>query len=302
MRRRALAYKKAISTPTIYDDAVGAYSLRKFFSWSNAVLKIRRSSDNATAYVFFDGASSQDTISTSSYISTSSNTTPSATTLSTWLSTDNAFVEEHFFQTPDDTINTDFIVKQTTTTKQPQFATSGAINTYNSNIEYTFDGTNDVLTNILGLPELDYDQEFTVLSVSRHNVDAGRGTLFNTGVVSGAYFAIFNDRRTNKDQILLTGGSLKAATLLAQQNSATQRLQTSIHNSTNIISYFNGTIQQTTAHSSEAYSNIRCTIGEWGTGKIYLNGSAQELIFFPSDKTSDLSELHSDINSYYSIY
>lgn len=291
------------STPAgVYDDAVGAYSLRKFFSWSNAVLKIRRSSDNATAYVFFNGVSSQDTITTSSYISTSSNNTPSTTTLNTWLSTDNAFVEEWFFQTPDDTIDTNLVIKQTTTTAQPKFATSGAIETVNGTIEMVWDGTNDVLTNISGNSYLDYDQEFTIFTVSRQANSLGRGAVFNTGVVSSSYFLINNDRGTAITHTQLTNGTLYHAKLSSQVNSGNQRLLASIHNNTNLISYYNGTLQNTTAHFSEAYSNIRCTIGNWATGSLWLNGSVQELIVFPSDKTSDLSTVHSDINTYYTIY
>jgi uncharacterized UPF0146 family protein len=63
------SYRFAVATPaTIYAGATAIYSLRKFFGWDKAVLQIRRSNDNALAYVFIDGASSQDEISLNSYV------------------------------------------------------------------------------------------------------------------------------------------------------------------------------------------------------------------------------------------
>ena len=39
---------------SIYDDATVIYSLRNYFEWTYAILKIRRSSDDAVKFVFFD--------------------------------------------------------------------------------------------------------------------------------------------------------------------------------------------------------------------------------------------------------
>ena len=54
-----------------------------------------------------------------------------------------------------------------------------------------------------------------------------------------------------------------------------------------------------TLDSSE---NDRLTLGYRSSTVNVLDGTIQEIIIFPTDKTTDLPDLHTDINSYYSIY
>ena len=122
------------SASLLYDGVSAMYTLRRpsmSTLWTNAVVKIRRTSDNQTAFLFIDGSSIDDTISLSSLISTSSNTTPSATTLSTWVGSSNAFIEEWLGITPNNTIDNNKTAIQTTTTSQPQLISSGVIITKN---------------------------------------------------------------------------------------------------------------------------------------------------------------------------
>jgi len=43
-------------------------------------------------------------------------------------------------------------------------------------------------------------------------------------------------------------------------------------------------------------------IGTQLTNSVNLEGTIQEITIFPSDKTTDLTELHTDINDYYFVY
>ena len=300
--------RKAASGATpIYNDVSVMYTLRRpsmTTLWTNAVLKIRRSSDNATAFVFFDGSAIDDTITLSSLISTASNTTPDATTLTTWVGANDAFVEQWIGITANNTIDANKTAIQATTASQPKIVTTGAINTKNGKPKFVFDGGNDFLKTTSAVSELASTNNFTVLSVSHHDVTAGRGIIFTTSDVDTSYYFLTNDRRTNKQHTVISNDpTVYQATLLAQQNSSNQKLLTTIHNATNIISYYNSTIQQTTAHSGLSYTNTTLKIGAWGlSNNVLLNGSAQEITIFPSDKTTDLTTLDADINTYYSIY
>ena len=195
------------TSPAVFDwsDVTVLWSLRKAFSWSNAVLKVRRSSDNATAYVFIDGAVAYGEITLNSYISTSSDTTPSTTTLGTWAGSDDVFVETWYGMTYNDIIDTNKKPTQATTTAQPKFMTAGVINTENSKPTIDFDG-GDYLrqngTNILSevAPNA---SAFSMFSVSRNDTASNFAAVFCTHWGSGNRQVIANDTRT-------TGGLYRA--------------------------------------------------------------------------------------------
>lgn len=279
-----------------------AYSLRKFFGWSNAVLKIRRSSDNATAYLFFDGASSSDLITTSSYISTTSNTTPDTTTFGTWISTNDGFVEEWIAQTPKDIIDNDLITIQTTTSEQPKIVSAGVIVTDNSLPALDFDGTDQLLsTSGKFIPGLDPGENFTVLTVSSSDINIG--SVFCNSDSSNFRFVIFNDKRVNKrNGFIQTASGTFAADNIAQHNTADVKLLSNIVDDAYLIeSYHNGTVQTNDTYSG-SFNNDRIRIGVQHGGNTKINGRIQEIWIFLSDESSNMTTHHSDINTYYSIY
>ena len=65
-------------------------------------------------------------------------------------------------------------------------------------------------------------------------------------------------------------------------------------------SYYNGDLQTFNTWSG-TYANTVFRIGAQISINHPLNGTIQSLIVFPSDKTSDLTALHADIDTYYSI-
>lgn len=291
----------------LYDGVTVSYTLRRpdmTNLWTNAVLKLRRSSDNATAFVFFDGSDANDTITTSSLISTSSDTTPGATTLGTWVGANDAFVETWYGITDDNTIDTNKKANQTTTSAQPQFISSGSLITKNGKIELDFIDDARFLQTPSSISALTYSLDYTVFTVSHHDTSASQGCILSTSLSTTDYMGIFNDRRTQKRiGILLSGGTFVFANYLAQQDTSNQKLLTIIHNGVNLVSYYNGTIQETTAHSSLAYLNTAFLIGRWASNTTTgIENGIQEIVIFPTANTTKLSDRHSDINSYYSIY
>ncbi len=133
-----------LDTGTIWDLINGMYSVFRpdmTTLWTNAVFKLRRTSDNAVCFVFFDNHSSpaaEDTITTSSLISTTSNTTPDATTLTSWVGGNHAYIEEQLCITPDNTIDNNKTKVQTTTSSQPRLVKNGALEVKNSTVNVNY--------------------------------------------------------------------------------------------------------------------------------------------------------------------
>lgn len=129
MGRKKNSYRYGGVSLTL-DDAFGGYSCYELFTagWSKSVMWVRRSSDSATAYVFFD---SNGTITVDSLISLTSQTTPDTPSvkLSTWASTDEIFVNELYMQFPDDSaIDSNYTLKQNNSLYQPTIMNGGTVN------------------------------------------------------------------------------------------------------------------------------------------------------------------------------
>ena len=286
----------------IFAAATVIYSVRKFFNWSNAVMKVTRSSDSAEAFLFFDGASANDEISMTSYISTTSETVPDTTTLSTWGSTDSIDVVEWIGQTPNDTINAAY-KSIGTIGGEPRIATSGALLTVGS--KPCVDSlTNRTMAVASGISVLDVNNAFTILTVSNNDIAAANGVIINTSDLVNDRVSIFNDSRTNKQALLIqnSGATNYFASLSAQQNSTSQKLITgTVDGSKLMTAWFNGTSQLTDTYTG-TYTNDELRMFDGQSGTNFLNGTIQEIIIFPTDKTADLTALHADINAYYTIY
>tara|TARA_R110000803_G_scaffold76454_1_gene141055 strand:+ start:6005 stop:7639 length:1635 start_codon:yes stop_codon:yes gene_type:complete len=294
----------------LYNDVSAMYTLRRPSTsvlWTNAVLKLRRSSDNQTAFIFIDGNSINDTISLSSFVSTTSNTTPGANQLSSWVGANDAFVEEWIGITPNNIIDGNKTATQTTISSQPQFISSGVIITKNG--EPTIDFLSDL--RYLQAPvntDLNNGNNFTLLTVSNNNViTTGVGTILQTTQETTGdnnRVLLFNDNRTNKKSFrIITPSGNAEIDLLLQQNSTNQKVLSLTVNGLSKLgtSYFNSNLQ-TSDNWGSLYINDGVTIGTGSSGTNFINGTIQEITIFPSDKTADLTELNTDINDYYSIY
>ena len=299
-----ILYYESTTPSGIYDNASVVYSLRRpdmATVWTNAVLKIRRTSDDATAFVFFDGSAVDDTITLSSLISTTSNTTPDATTLGTWVGASNAYVEQWIGITQDNSVDGNKVASQTTIGAQPQFISVGAILEKNGKPTLTFDG-NDSLV-VIANSDLDYGNTFTILSVN-YNTSATWKGIISTSNTATLRLIMFNDNGATKRILRIIADAQYNALYLVQQNTTNQKLLTGVFDPTNMTAYYNATIQNTTVWSGSTfpYNNDNLVIGQQSTGSGVLVGGVQEIIIMPSDVTADLTTLHADINAYYSIY
>lgn len=285
--RRSLLFKKTTTSPTIFDGAVGVFSLINRFNWTNAIVKVRRTSDGAVKYVWFDGI----TITLNSLVGDSP-TTPSATTLGTWIGSDDGFIVLHYLQkeTGLDAI-APYYLEQTDTTLQFQLVTSGSINTVNGYAAMdTTASTKYMLVDQINdyFPELDDDQEFTVITVSNHNTTNDIGATFNTSNTNGNYFGQYFDRRTVKRHTLVFGdSSLLAIDLPSQNSSGDTRVLTTVRGATNFDAYVGTTLVNSVPHSGKTYVNNRFIVGANQSETLDLNGDYCEILIYASDKSTD---------------
>lgn len=280
----------------IYSDLTVAYSLRELNTWDNAVLKLRRSSDNAVKWIFFDNG----TITLSSFVG-DDRTTPSATTLATWVSTDDAFVEEWIGQTPDNTVNTSWIASNLTTSQQPTFITAGVINVKNGKPAIRFNGAQNLVGGTIAA--LDSGNDISTFHVHSPET-AGQTSVIATTSISGVnYLALYTSTSTFTRNIILRSASVSYfANDLAQDTSFNQRLYSGIITATTISAYKNNVAQETGLDvTGTSYDNSQFEIGAKNSSTDF-NGNLQEIIIYPSDKTALLTDINTDINSYYTIY
>ena len=278
------------STPTnpIYDDATCIYSLRKFYNWSDYVIKVKRSLDGQLRFVWFDG----DTITLNSKISETA--TPTTTTLGDFIGNGDASLLEWFGQNPIGFNSAYTLGSQL----DPLFMVGGVILTKNGLPSVNFDGNNQTFDATV-FTELGSEQNFTVLSVANTTNTEHIGVVWNTSNISSSRLVQYIDATSTAGRTHVYGGT--TYDLLTQIVSTNQRLQTLTNNNKTVTSYVDNVLQNTTLETG-TYTNDTFRIGAQFQRLTDLIGNIQEIIIFPSDKTTDLSAIHTDINDYYSIY
>lgn len=293
---RRLLFSKIVQGTDVYNDAFAVYSLRNLYNWTDAVLWLRRSSDNQLRYVFFDGG--EITLNSKTGVNFYS---PSTQTLGDWVGSDDSHVRGWIKQVNGGSYDANDFLIQSNDLKQPKFISNGVILTKNGKSTIEFDGVDDYMFKASGaFSELSYGNDFTIFSVSYSNsiVDA-QCVLGNTSVEANRLL-VLNDRRSLKRLFFTVNSGLSAVDLITQQDSANQRLLSCLISSGNMNGYFNTTFQGSAV--SKVYDNNTIQLGVDRTSNNNLNGGIQEIIMFPSDKTLDLDEVNTDINNYYNIY
>lgn len=285
-----------------YSGATLVYSLRKFFGTTHAVLYIKRSSDSALAYVFFDGATPQDTITLDSYISTSSKTTPDATTLGTWAGSDTCTVRQLIGQTPG---GLDTAYELTDSLDSHTFINAGAIVTKNGKPTLNLNGSGTAgLKQATQFAFLDSTETFSVFSVASLDTVGGDGALMYTGRITTDAFEIRVDSSAST-VICDAYGSTTSAVVnySAQQDTTNQKLLSVIKTASYIDSYYNGASQETGVAWSGTYTNDEFYLcRERNAVPNHLIGTFQEMIFFSNDQTANVADINAEMNGYYSIY
>lgn len=302
MNRRALARILSTTPASPYEGVNGlTYSLRNVFgNWTNAVIKIRRSSDNSQAWVFFDG----DELTLSSLISTSSRTTPDATTLGTWVSTDSAFVSEWLPLKIDNVL--DLIAPiQNTNSVQPRFINSGVIDLKNGKSCLTFSGGQELSISTV-VSYLESSGECTIFSVNSNNDTSFVGTVYNTTTTGSIRLNMLNDNRSSGTTRLLlvqTSGGVFAANTLAPNSTTNQKLLAATHNGTakEITSRLDGVFQESDTYTS-VYATNCIKFGRAHASNLPLTGTIQEVMLFENVLTNPkIVGIETEIIAHYGI-
>ena len=291
----------------LYDDVSAMYTLRRpdmTNLWTTAFIRLTRSSDGQTAYVFFDGDEVDDTITLNSKINTVTNTVPTATSLGTWLGTDDATVRNWYGITPDNFVDVDKVAGQGLVANQPRIAVGGVILTKGGlpTIDFLSDTRNlraEVNT------DLDSGSAYSIFSVHNNNDNGGLGIVYNNTFTSASQtgFTLIADRRTQKFTHTIRNTASTSATnlYLVQQDTADQKQLTGIVTATTVATYYNSTLQQSQSWSG-TIGNDQFEIGARFIASTSLNGTIQEITIFPSDIGAGRTTIEADINSYYTIY
>lgn len=181
-----------ISIPLAFTSG-GAYSLRKVMNNATFAIKVRRSSDNTTQDIGFDGSGNLNTAA-----------------LTTFLAGSNGFVETWYDQS---TYNRH--ITQVDLANQPQIANAGTIFVRNGKPVVRFNGTSSVLFNTT--PWMYDNGAVMVLAVLVGNTSSNSGLLSET-----------NSTNNNQVYCPIATGTSNALTVFVRGNSASPLLWSSV--------------------------------------------------------------------------
>ena len=266
-----------------YTGAAAAYSLRLLRSaYTGALVKIRRSSDDATKDFYPD---SNNVLSLNSEDG-------SGTSLSSWISSGDGYVNTWYDQSGNGKD-----ISESTTSRQPQIVSSGAVLTENSKASIDFGvSLNARLYRDFGA---NISQPFMAFVVHKwKNVsvaylfDGYQLSNRQLTLVEYANWKFGSSGPGNSFNIIDGGGSYTNQNLLAL-----------LWNGSSSKSYSNGSLERTeTGMNSNDYRPL--TLGNRNTNSAYAYswGKIQEFILYNSDESSNQSGIATNINNFYSIY
>ena len=259
-----------------YSGAAAAYSLRKLSAtWSGSAIRVRRSSDNTEMNIGFDSDGNLDTIALSSFVGSGS-----------------GFVTTWYDQT-----GNNFNRTQTTAAGQPNIVYLGAINMVNGkpamyfdpNVGFALQGPK------IGETYMGAGYSSTVLNVTK--LDSSYSTTEEYPLFGGTgwYDSRFSIN-SNKWYLINTGTGISSTV----NASANQVVSSVVFAYTTDKVRINGTevISGNVGISGGTNYNY---IGQSWLGKRY-KGYFQEHIIYASDKTSVISAMETNMNTYYSAY
>lgn len=257
-----------------YGSAVVGYSLRKIDSTYNGnVIRVRRSSDDAEEDIGLNG----------NLLDTSA--------LTTFVGANDGFVVSWYDQSGNARA-----ITQSTGANQPKIVSSGSLivgsngfpsiqtdgNDFFSNSGYTFKGSN---SSVFCVWKANNGGSFQALFSSNNNDNIAQ-YFASRGTTSLRYFETsgdFSATALGTNDFLLSICQDSTPTALIQENNST------IYNSSSGI-------------SSVDADGLRLFRRVSATNPMANGVQMQEFIIFDSDLTSQISDVNTDINNYYSIY
>jgi len=262
-----------------YTGAAVAYSAarRLSSSYTGALIRVRRSSDNTEQDIGYDGSNVLDEAA-----------------LTTFVGANNGFVTKWYDQSG----NSNHAI-QSTAANQPQIVTSGTVNTQAGLSAgkpcLTFDDTND----FFDLTSLVTTANYTAF-VAQKRTSGSTSSQWISQKTSGSgtrpYAAILYN--TTGTFFMSTYNS---STQITSTNSTTNYiLLTSRWGSTQNIYINNSAITTSTGTDSSSGTGFD-VIGRRGPTE-FSGVTNTEIILYSSDKLSDLTGISNNINTFYSIY
>jgi hypothetical protein len=263
-----------------YPNAFVAYSTRRLrLAYSGSAIRVRRSSDNAESDIGFNSLYDLD-----------------SSALLSFVGSGNGFVTTWYDQSGNGNN-----ASQTTAANQPQIVSSGALNTKNNKAIIDFDGINDFLNySGSGLAGVKYSIFAAHLRKSTQAVSyllGGNIGATNENMHIG-WFANTTYRFAQySNDLNATVASFTTEQLL---------LANALNSTTGKQIYFNNTFASSNTNTVNLNAYLNASIGRYNPGggsvDYFFHGKASEIIIYASDKTSDLTGINTDINTYYAIY
>jgi hypothetical protein len=268
-----------------YSGALAAYSLRRInTSYTGALVKVRRSSDNTTADIGYDGSNNLDTAA-----------------LATFVGANSAYIDTWYDQS-----GSSRNVAQATQTLQPMIVNAGTNVTFNSKIAHKFDGTDDRLTRAaLGM--------WAAGTVTASMVFGGAGPAGTQCVVqdsSSASSALYRVLRSSTAAINVQGQNDAATATWASTSAGDTSFDGNAHQ---LFYVDNGSSISTWRDNAAKHAAITATKTGTATFNMFLLGAnqqnatvnnfyqgyMQEVVIWPTDLTAGRSTIQTDQKTYW---
>jgi hypothetical protein len=271
-----------------YSGAAAAYSLRKLrSSYSGSAIRVRRSSDNTELNIGFDSDGNLDTISLSSFVGSGNGF------VTTWYDQSGSLRD----------------ITQSTAANQPKIVNAGSIYRLNG-LPSVYFYDNFLFSSLLTMPINNVTN--TTVSSSFTTDSLGWGGVNYQSVLSfgglsdyigyATYYTYSNSQfEFNSESRFSNWNGQKTSTSLNKVN-----LSFNYHGYTQILSWLNSnSFGSSTFVNTNLSTQQYLTVGSrWhGSGfYFHLRGYVSEAIIWNNDKTSNRTQIESNINSFYSIY
>jgi len=276
----------------IFGNPAAGYSLRKLTPnsvYSGAAIRVRRSSDNTEQDIDF--------------VSSLANAIIDTTALLTFVGAGDGFVTVFYNQN-----GSGEDLTQTTASNQPRIVLSGVVDTLNGLPSLVFDGTNDFMSggNILSIGTGNDMQSHATASISDNNslyaktVAAGETNRYALIAESSFTVGLIHDNVSPAINQNTSIGILYANQRLFNQQFIRNTSNKLFVNNSNVSTYV-GPVGEVGTRSTRfllgAFSNATDT-----AEVLYLNGKVQELVMYIQPTLPNISNVNTNINSYYNVF
>lgn len=264
-------FTQAAPTNLLLDDypgAAAAYSLRKLDKdYTGNAIEIRRSNDNATAVIGFDANGNLDVTAIASHCTTNT------CYVTTWY--DQSGSENH---------------ATASVASQPTIYTGGAIQISNGKPALNLDGSNDFLFK----GNLNITQPFSVFITFEEKSRATTNPFFDSESPRSTVFA-----SSSTQQIVVNSGTTVNGGILT----IAPHIISSVHDGSSSYLNVDGTNRFTNQNiGANDIGDLAIGWNNGGNKLAFANMYMSEFIVYSSNQIANISNIESNINSYYSIY